>query len=176
MARALLRPAVEAHLLTAERERVVDQLPRHWVTRLPGVGAVVAGMVLLLTMPLVRQWWPACLAAGLLAGLAGFWLILRQELERFVVTNLRVFRVNGVIDQNFASMPLSRVLDIAMQRPFWGQIFGYAEFVFESAAQDQGLREIHFVGAPDARLHLFQRVVISAGLTGRVQADIASGD
>ena len=52
----------------------------------------------------------------------------------------------------------------------------YAEFVFESAAQDQGLREIHFVGAPDARLHLFQRVVISAGLTGRVQADIASGD
>ena len=84
--------------------------------------------------------------------------------------------MNGVLDQRFASMPLSRVLDIAMQRPFWGQMFGYATFVFESAAQDQGLRVIHFVGAPDARLHLFQRVVISAGLTGRVQADVASGD
>ena len=53
----------------------------------------------------------------------------------------------------------------------------YGHFCFESAAQEQGLREIYFVGDPDARLHLFQQVVIRAGLTGRVEAgDIASGD
>ena len=63
-----------------------------------------------------------------------------------------------------------------MQRPFWGQLFGYANFVFENAAQDQGLREIDFVGEPDKRDRLFLRVVMRAGLTGRAEFDdVADG-
>ena len=169
-------PHVYDRLITEEGEQILDEIRRHWVTRLWPGSQVVLGMIAFGVMPQLGHLWWLGLVLGVGLGVRGFWGMHVEFMDRFVVTNLRVFRVNGVIDQNFASMPLSRVLDIAMQRPFWGQIFGYAEFVFESAAQDQGLREIHFVGAPDARLHLFQRVVISAGLTGRVQADIASGD
>ena len=145
MARALLRPAVEAHLLTAERERVVDQLPRHWVTRLPGVGAVVAGMVLLLTMPLVRQWWPACLAAGVLAGLAGFWLILRQELERFVVTNLRLLHLRGVVNQRVSAAELGRLPDVTVSRPLLGRLLGYGHLVLETDEGDAEFARVAFV-------------------------------
>lgn len=168
-------PHVGARLIAEEGEFVLDEITRHWVTRVfPGL-LVLIGMVLFGVMPWMgHQWWIG-LAVGLSLGIFGFWRMHVEYMDRFVVTNLRVFRVNGVLDQRCASMPLSRVLDISMKRPLLGQLCGYAEFVFENAAQDQGLREIKFVGKPDERLHLFQRVVISAGLTGRVANDIADG-
>ena len=45
-------------------------------------------------------------------------------------------------------------------------MFGYGHFVFESAAQDQGLREIRFVGSPDQRGATIQRVIQRSGLRG----------
>lgn len=168
-------PHINDRLIAEEGEFVLDEIGRHWVTRLwPGI-RVVLGMLLFGVMPQLGHFWWVALVGGLLLGLNGFWRMHTEYMDRFVVTNLRVFRLNGVLDQRCASMPLTRVLDITMQRPFWGQVFGYAEFVFENAAQDQGLREIGYVGDPDARLHLFQRVVISAGLTGRVSDNIANG-
>lgn len=170
-----LDPHVDARLIVEEGEYVLDEIARHWVTRLfPGL-LVLIGMILFGVMPWMGHLWWIGLVVGLGLGVFGFWKMHVEYMDRFVVTNLRVFRVKGVLDQRCASMPLSRVLDISMKRPFWGQIFGYAEFVFENAAQDQGLREIRYVGEPDRRLHLFQRVVISAGLTGRVANDIADG-
>jgi Bacterial PH domain len=172
-----LDPHVDDRLIAEEGEYVLDEIRRHWVTRLWPGARVVLGMLAFGVMPWMGHLWWVAMVLGLVLGLNGFWRMHIEYMDRFVVTNLRVYRVNGVLDQRCASMPLARVLDISMQRPFWGQIFGYANFVFENAAQDQGLREISYVGDPDARLHLFQRVVISAGLTGRVQAgDIASGD
>lgn len=171
-----LDPHVDDRLIHEEGEVILDEIRRHWVTRLwPGT-RVLLGMAAFGVMPWLGHFWWLALAVGLVLGLNGFWRMHTEYMDRFVVTNLRVYRVHGVFDQRCASMPLARVLDISMQRPLWGQVFGYANFVFENAAQDQGLREIDFVGDPDARLHLFQKVVISAGLTGRVQSsDIASG-
>lgn len=170
-----LDPHVEDRLITEEDEVILQEIRRHWVTRLiPGL-KVLLGMVAFGLMPWLGHLWWVALVFGLLLGLNGFWRMHEEYMDRFVVTNLRVFRVHGVIDQQSASMPLSRVLDFSMHRPFWGQLFGYADFVFENAAQDQGLRDIKFVGDPDARQHLFQRVVISAGLAGRASSDIANG-
>ena len=68
--------------------------------------------------------------------------IADQFRDRFVVTNQKVYRVHGNVNQVRASMPLTRILDITVDRPLVGRIFGYGHFVFESAAQDQGLRDI----------------------------------
>jgi uncharacterized membrane protein YdbT with pleckstrin-like domain len=105
-----------------------------------------------------------------LAGLAVFaWSVyeaLEVHMDRFVVTNMRVFRVKGVFAQSLATMPLSRILDITVQKPFVGRIFGYGHFIFESAAQAQGLRDIRTVGRVDERDLTIQRVVQRAGLRG----------
>ena len=63
-------------------------------------------------------------------------------------------------------MPLSRILDITVAKPLIGRILGYGHFVFESAAQEQGLRDIRFVGRPDERDLAIQRVVQRSGLRG----------
>ncbi|MGH3705745.1 MAG: PH domain-containing protein, partial [Agromyces sp.] len=76
------------------------------------------------------------------------------------------FRVHGILSQRIATMPISRILDISVHTPLIGRVFGYGHFVFESAAQDQGLREIRFVGSPDERGATIQRVIQRSGLRG----------
>ena len=79
---------------------------------------------------------------------------------------MRVFRIHGVLTSNLATMPLHRILDIAVKKPLIGRVLGYGHFVFESAAQEQGLRDIRYVGRPDERDKAIQRVVQRSGLRG----------
>ena len=41
-----------------------------------------------------------------LLGAFAFWGFLREHRDRFVITNMRVFRVHGVLSSNLATMPL----------------------------------------------------------------------
>jgi hypothetical protein len=68
-----------------------------------------------------------------------------------VITNQRVFRVHGVFDTQRASVPLGRILDITVRKPWIGHLLGYGHFVFESAAQVQGLNVIRYVADIDER-------------------------
>ena len=45
-------------------------------------------------------------------------------------------------------------------------MLGFGHFVFESAAQDQGLRDIRYVGHPDERDLIIQRLIQQSGLRG----------
>ena len=73
-------------------------------------------------------------------------------------------------------MPMTRILDISMTRPFLGMVFGYGHFVFESAAQDQGLRDIRFVGDPERRDLTIQRVIQLSGLRQTMKVERWSND
>jgi hypothetical protein len=83
-----------------------------------------------------------------------------------VVTNLRVIRVNGVHSQDLATTPLSRNLDITVSKPLPGRLLGSGYVVSESAALEQGPRDIRYVGRPDERDPAIQRVVQRSGLRG----------
>ena len=84
-------------------------------------------------------------------------------MDRFVITNMRVFRVHGVFSQRTATVPMTRILDIDVHKPLLGRMLGYGHFTFESAAQDQGLRDIRYVGRPDERDLTIQRVLQRSG-------------
>jgi len=161
----VIDPHVEKYLLVAEDEQIVDEVRRHPVAiALPVLRLVLAfglSFVALLVDPVIG--WLLILAAVVL-GAHALWRILDQHMDRFVITNMRVFRVHGILAQHRATMPMSRILDITVDKPFFGRIFGYGHFVFESAAQDQGLRDIRFVGRPDERDLTIQTVIQRAGL------------
>ena len=165
--RFLLDPQIGRHLLREEGEVIVDEVTKHWVVYVvPALIAVVGVFFLGLSLVASVQvaWLPLVVGLALLV-LAG-WRALAQHLDRFVITNMRVFRVKGVLARSLATMPLLRILDITVVKPMTGRIFGYGHFTFESAAQDQGLRDIRFVGDPDGRDLAIQRVVQRAGLRG----------
>jgi hypothetical protein len=164
---SLFDPRIEKHLIADQGEVVIDEVRKHWAAVVGAMLEMFGGFVVLLLTILVpaQAWWvPVVLGGAIIAHAA--WRILERTTDRFVITNMRVFRVHGILSQNIATMPLSRILDISVHKPIVGRVFGYGHFVFESAAQEQGLREIRFVGEPDQRGITIQRVIQQAGLRG----------
>ena len=160
-----LDPRVEKFILAEDGEEMRDQVRRHWVASLfPGL-RLAAGTWLFASAFVFTSsmFWVLLLGSLVIIGQA-LWVIADQFRDRFVVTNQKVYRVHGNLDQHRASMPLTRILDITVDRPFVGRVLGYGHFVFESAAQDQGLREIKWVPDIDDRERLIQRVIHEAGL------------
>lgn len=163
-------PQVTTHLIADEGEVVIDEVRRHWMAILVPILQLVLAFVIFASMlffPAGYAWIP--LGAGIGLALYSLERMLAQHMDRFVITNMRVFRVHGIFSQHTATMPMARILDIAVHKPMAGRIFGYGHFVFESAAQDQGLREIRYVGRPDERDLTIQRVIQRSGLRGRMQ-------
>jgi|SRR3954447_17679724 len=161
------QPEIRAHLLRDEGEVIVDEVSHHWVAYVRPAGWAILGLLLLALGFVVNLSiaWVFLLAAGCLLAFAGY-QSLAVHMDRFVVTNMRVFRIHGVLSQALATMPLIRILDITVRKPLIGRILGYGNFVFESAAQEQGLRVITTVPRPDERDLTIQRVVQRAGLRG----------
>ena len=165
--RALSDPNIRKHLLRDEGEVIVDEVRHHWVAYWLAAIEVAVALPLLVATPFVNvnaAWLLLIVVLGLL--LHATWVTLREHRDRFVITNMRVFRVHGVLSTHLATMPLSRILDISVKRPLHGRILGFGHFMFESAAQEQGLRDIRYVGQPDQRDLVIQRVVQRSGLRG----------
>lgn len=162
-----LHPNVDRLLIADQGEVIVDEVRRHPVRLVVPVLAILGAAVLFALLPaaadLVGAGYLVVLAVGVAIVGWAVWRIHSEYMDRFVVTNMRVFRVHGVFTQHVATMPLQRILDIAVERPFIGRLLGYGHFVFESAAQDQGLREIRYVGRPEDRDRTIQRVIQRSG-------------
>lgn len=164
----LTDPRIGERLLRDEDEDIVDIVHKHWIVYvLPGLLGW-AGLLCWALVPLSSLeigWLPFLGGAALI--LWGIVKALQRNIDRFVVTNQRVFRVHGLLNRKEATMPLSRILDISVHKPIQGRILNFGHFIFESAAQAQGLRDIRYVARPDERNLTIQRVVTRAGLRGR---------
>lgn len=127
-------------------------ITRHWwvYVRPTLVGLVgLAFFALALTVPADLSLLPV-LVSFVLLGRSG-WVVVREYRDWFVITNIRVFRVHGMFGSSVSTMPLARIQDISLEKPALGRLLGFGHFVFESAAQTQGVREIRFVPHPDER-------------------------
>ncbi|MBA2445831.1 MAG: PH domain-containing protein [Nocardioidaceae bacterium] len=163
--RTFADPDIASHLLADEGEVVIDEVRHHWVVYWRPVVELVCAVVffvLFLVSDVNIGWLPLLISA--LLGTHASWLSLSEHMDRFVITNMRVFRVRGVFGRRLATMPISRILDITVEKPLLGRILDYGHFVFESAAQEQGLRDIRYVGKPDQRDLTIQRIVQRSGL------------
>ena len=167
MIASLSDPDIGKHLLREEGEVIVDEVRHHWAAYFVPAVEAAAALSLLVASPFVHvnvAWFFLVVAFALAVHAA--WGALREHRDRFVITNMRVFRVHGVLSTHLATMPLSRILDISVKKPLHGRLLGFGHFMFESAAQEQGLRDIRYVGHPDQRDLVIQRVVQRSGLRG----------
>ena len=161
---------IQQHLLADEGEHVIDIVEHHWIAYVRGVLFALAGVLSLVVAvigPIELGWFFLLVGFGLL--LYGGYRMMREHMDLFVITNMRVFRASGVFAQKVATMPIARILDITVNKPFIGRILGYGHFVFESAAQEQGLRDIRAIGDPDTRHLTIQSVIQRSGLRGPKQ-------
>ena len=146
-------------------EDVVDEVHHHWVVYVPSALelVVVALLLWVVLFSSTRLGWLPFVLAVVVLGHAS-WRAFDFFMDVFVVTNMRVFRVSGVLDVKQATTPLSRILDITVDQPILGRVLGYGHFTFESAAQEQGLRDIRYISHALERDKRIQRHVQRAGL------------
>ncbi|WP_328519235.1 PH domain-containing protein [Kribbella sp. NBC_00359] len=170
-------PKVRRHLISDEGEVVIDEVRQHWVVYgLPMLEVALAAVLLFVLATTSIGGTQVLLAIVLVLLAHAFWQFLTHHRDRFVVTNMRVMRIRGVFSQSIATTPIARVLDITLKKPSIGRILGYGHFVFESAAQDQGFREIRWVSRPDDRDLTIQRVIQRTGLRAAASVDVLEGD
>ncbi len=169
-------PDVDRFLLTAEGEVVVDEVIKHPMAYAGPLSFVLLAVPLFVSMIWTGPMFWVPMFLGLASAGHGLIGIHREHMDRFVITNMRVFRVSGILNQNVATMPMIRILDISMTQTFWGRLMGYGHFIFESAAQDQGLRDIKYVPEPKRRDLQIQQVIQLAGLRAKAEVLRTSSD
>ena len=165
----LRRRRVKNRLLRGqdEDEDIVDEVYHHPVVYSRALAEVVlAAFVVASAFRAVGDGAALLLLVGFAILLHAAYLWFVQFLDVFVITNVRMLRVSGIVNIKQASTPVSRILDITLKQPLMGRFMDYGHFVFESAAQEQGLRDIRFVPRPLALNRKIQTLQMDL-LTGR---------
>ena len=75
--------------------------------------------------------------------------VAARQVTYFTVTDKRMILVSGLVVRKVAMMPLAKVTDMSFQRSAMGRVFGYGEFVIESAGQEQALGSVNFLPYPE---------------------------
>jgi len=145
---------VKKYLLLHEREHQVITVRMHPAVLLVPVGLALAGLIAAVVlngsalnqqpgfMNIVWIGW------GILA-LWALWKVANWTIEYFVVTSRRMILTSGVLTRKVGMIPLTKVTDMSFQRSLPGRLFGYGEFIIESAGQDQALRNIPYIPYPE---------------------------
>ncbi len=88
----------------------------------------------------------------------GFRILRWWRYEVRYITNRRIIEVTGFLGFTIASMPVTKVTDIVLERTTLGEFFGYATLRVESAGQNQALSQIRFMVEPAAFHRLTMRL------------------
>ena len=145
---------VNRYLLPQELDQRVISTRRHQAMLLVPLAYTLIGLViaLILSGTVLRG------QSGLLAVVWVIWVLLALHLiwsavnwavDYFVVTSHRMMLTSGLFTRKVDMMPLGKVTDMSFQRSLAGRIFGYGEFVVESAGQDQALRNVTYLPYPE---------------------------
>jgi membrane protein YdbS with pleckstrin-like domain len=86
--------------------------------------------------------------------LAGFLMLylgvkaLKAYYTRYVITSMRVLKMQGVLTRRLDWMPLSRITDITFKQNPLERLFSFADMRIVSASPDTGLQELLDVADP----------------------------
>src|SRR5208282_1353968 len=109
------------------------------------VAAVLSATALHGNDPLIAVVW----LAWLVLFVRLVWKAINWAVDFFVVTSHRILLTSGVVTRKVNMIPLTKVTDMSFQRTLAGKLFGFGEFIVESAGQDQALRNIDHIPYPE---------------------------
>ncbi|MGH9259348.1 MAG: PH domain-containing protein [Acidimicrobiales bacterium] len=99
-------------------------------------------------------------------------LVLRRLGERYtsyVVTDVHIMRISGIVTRRAHSIPWVRVTDLTFEQGFTARLLGFATLHIESANEDSGLRNLEGVSDPmKFNQYVVDMVVAKQGATAPV--------
>ncbi len=134
------------------REVQVATVRQHPAVLIPASALALAGLLIVgvLSATVAHGDFAAALwILWLLLLLRLIWKVMNWSVDYFVVTSERLLLTRGFLTRRVNMMPLTKVTDMSFKRSFPGRLFGYGEFIVESAGQDQALRNVEFIPYPE---------------------------
>jgi uncharacterized membrane protein YdbT with pleckstrin-like domain len=101
------------------------------------------------------------------------WKVATWWRRYFVVTENRLMLITSLFDTDVGMMPLAKVTDMRLHQTTFGQVLGYAEFIVESAGQDQALSRINPVPYPSQMYQEILSLIFSPKPRGGNGGDLA---
>ncbi len=146
-------PAAVSRYLLPNEQQVIHTRRHPAVLIGPGILTVAGLLAAVLLSATVLHRYGALVIASWLAWSVVFlwtiWKVVNWAVDYFVVTTHRILLTSGVLTRKVAMMPLTKVTDMSFQRSFAGRLFGFGEFIVESAGRDQALRTIDHIPYPE---------------------------
>jgi uncharacterized membrane protein YdbT with pleckstrin-like domain len=147
-------PPAEVNKYLLPHEHQVITVRKHPAVLIGPIAITVAGLIAaaVLSYTLFRSYGVLLAAVWILWGVLLLRLLLKTAtwaVDYFVVTSHRMILTEGLVTRKVAMMPLVKVTDMSFQRSFMGRLFGYGEFILESAGQDQALRTVDHIPYPE---------------------------
>jgi membrane protein YdbS with pleckstrin-like domain len=163
---------VEKYLLPGEEALVATR--RHWAVLIEPTARFLPVLGIGLGVLLLDRDNQVTSSAGILIALAALVTYVLRITEwwmrHFIVSRRRVLLTSGVIVRTVTLLPLARITDLTWQETPLGQLLGYGTFRFESAGQDQALRDLTYLPDAQARYRQVSELLFSsdhgAGATG----------
>jgi len=150
-----LDPNVDEEIMVEIGERKVLEIRKHWVASSRALFKIAFATIILMFLvawspDVWYSWigWFALLWWTIYLTTRAVWRITEHYRDRFIITNQRIVRIDGVVGSDTAMIPLGKVTDITVKQSWLGKLFNYGHMIFESAGQVQGLDEIRFVQNP----------------------------
>lgn len=167
---SFLDPNVDQYVMHMAGEKKIIEIHKHWAVLVwATIRLALAIIVTLLALKADGGLFWFVWFLGFVLGAQAVWQIIADYRDRFMITTIRLFRKHGVLSTGRAAVPIARIVDITVQRPWVGRWLNYGHFKFESAAQIQGLYKISFVKDIDAVENILY-TVIGGDVPAEVQA------
>jgi hypothetical protein len=178
-------PHIDRYVIAEAGEKKVLEIHKHWIVMVWPMIRLVLGAILLVWAIVVGPinlifwhpdgFWFLWLPGFTFAAHAAY-RILDEYRDRFVVSTIRLGWFHGVLSTQRADIPIQRVLDTTVLKPWLGRWLNYGHFKFESAAQVQGLYRIPYVKNADQVHKVLMMLIVSGELpTGQEEMMIGDG-
>ena len=165
--------------LLGEQEKIILSTHQHWfvlfrsivfeifVTIVIAAGVTAIWRLWLPTIPLVVLGYLLILIP-LVSMLHDILLWTNQD---YIVTNLRVVKLSGVVNKSVTDSSLDKVNDVKMTQSFWGRIFDFGDVEILTASE-LGVNLFKTIGNPVR----FKMAMVNAKekLEGRIQPDVVT--
>lgn len=152
----------------AANERVRYSCRRHPIVLLKVItlwliALIVGSFVGLVVSPTTDQGFVDQLAGLIVFALTLYsaWKIAQWWWGRYVITDLRVLYIEGIISRKVSSIPLEKVTDTTYARSVWGRLLGYGSLLLDTPGERPGLDTLSHLPNPDEVYRLIASLVVA---------------
>lgn len=128
--------------LLGEKETILLETRQHWFVLLRNIlveGILIIALIALvsaiLTLTKGYEWVVFCYVLVLPPLISGLFDFFQWFNRKYIITNLRVIQISGVINKDVIDSSLEKVNDVKLTQSFFGRIFNFGDVEILTASE-----------------------------------------